>query len=1192
MLKANKLSFVVCICALFCQINLPAKEPQAPPVFKGKEFDNVEAILANMMPRSPFLAIAFSPDGKFLAAASDDSVYLWDVQSGAYSRLKGNNVIVAVAFSPDGKLLAAGSDHAVYLWDMKTNREIKRLQGHSKSVRAVAFSPDGKLLASGAGDADIRLWEVRSGREIKRLQGHSDGVNSLAFSPDGKLLASGSSDAEIRLWDAASGSTIKRLAGDSELINSVAFSPDGKILASGAKDGIIRLWEMPAGREIRRLKKHSLDVNSVAFSPDGKFLISGSWDKSIRLWDVQSGREIKRLDKHSDNVAAVAFSPDKETFASASWDYTVRLWGVSSNKQLPILKGFSSPVNAVSVSPDGKLLASVSEYGGVDLWSMSSGRQINQLAEDSDNIKSIAFSIDSKLLAIGSGELVSLWEVSPPRKYRRLEEHFGEVTAVAFSSDGQTLASGSRDNSIRLWNIQSGEKIHRLTGHSDHVYAIAFSPDGLTLVSGSDDRSVRLWDVQSGKETKRLEGHSYFISAVAFSPDGKMLASGSWDKTIRLWDLSKNQEIIHLKGPAYISAIAFSPDGSILASGSWDNSVRLWDVQSGREIDQLKNHSDYITAVTFSPDGKTLVSGSKDASLRLWDVKTGKLRRGLMGGARGTWLNCDFFADKCSYVKGGTSFPITPSVSFEIWIVVILLCFLTGSVYYLLVYRHPLVQTLSADHGQLLNLPLEQLPKARWLLRWTHRLGTVLSGADSHSKWLGKAIAFTAKSNYERYHWLAKRLGAVEQRTEDTDLFILHLSESFPVNLDRCLVYFPAPGLHRAEIAMRLGRDEMSAQVIVIVSLNPEQQAALRAYAENPANLWVVPNNRELSALLLSPEPAQIFVRLLAAQLAVTRLSPYQTGGGVTRDAAFFGRHEILAWIINREPANYLLIGGRQLGKTSLLKQIERSYRDHPGVDCELLILSEGDSARRINAAIDHLLSTGKRGLLLIDEADRFIRREIAGNYPMLSRLRGLSEEGRCHFILAGFWDLYESVVRDYHSPIKNFGESIIVGALEAQACRQLATKPMALMNIGYASGDLVEQILSLSGQRANLIAIVCNEMLENAARDQRILREEDVIRALQSRAVRDALEGWRALSDDENAARLDVIIVEATVEKEKFDLSAVKEILKEHEYTEAQWMQSLARLELAFIIRREKEQYAWCVPLFRKLFKEGISAG
>jgi len=78
--------------------------------------------------------------------------------------------------------------------------------------------------------------------------------------------------------------------------------------------------------------------------------------------------------------------------------------------------------------------------------------------------------------------------------------------------------------------------------------------------------------------------------------------------------------------------------------------------------------------------------------------------------------------------------------------------------------------------------------------------------------------------------------------------------------------------------------------------------------------------------------------------------------------------------------------------------------------------------------------------------------------------MRSLSDEGRCHFILAGFWSLYRSASFDYQSPLKNFAETVQVGALEPDACRELA---MAL-GLGYESDTIVDRILERTGARAS----------------------------------------------------------------------------------------------------------------------------
>lgn len=111
----------------------------------------------------------------------------------------------------------------------------------------------------------------------------------------------------------------------------------------------------------------------------------------------------------------------------------------------------------------------------------------------------------------------------------------------------------------------------------------------------------------------------------------------------------------------------------------------------------------------------------------------------------------------------------------------------------------------------------------------------------------------------------------------------------------------------------------------------------------------------------------------------------------------------------------------------------------------------------------------GRRRLLLVDEADALVRVGRERGYPLFSRFRALAEEDRCHAILAGFWDLYAAAALDYQAPIKNFGEVLPLGALEEEACRQLATRPMETLGLSWADPAALERLIRGTGGRANL---------------------------------------------------------------------------------------------------------------------------
>lgn len=115
-------------------------------------------------------ATALAPIGQVLAAAVPGSstdrapgtVKLWDAASGKeVATLDQNNGLArSLAFSPDGRLLAATSGDTIELWDVNRREIATTLLGHTGSMDLVAFSPDGTLLASASDDGTVRLWRL------------------------------------------------------------------------------------------------------------------------------------------------------------------------------------------------------------------------------------------------------------------------------------------------------------------------------------------------------------------------------------------------------------------------------------------------------------------------------------------------------------------------------------------------------------------------------------------------------------------------------------------------------------------------------------------------------------------------------------------------------------------------------------------------------------------------------------------------------------------------------------------------------------------------------------------------------------------------------------------------------------------------------------------------------------------------
>jgi len=225
--------------------------------------------------RMAVVALAMSSDGKTMAVAGREvrekeeqdevieHLQLWDLTTQrVLKQLEGHeHAVFALAFSPDGKWLASCSeDQSARVWDTSNGAQAAVLaskkQDHLGALGDVAFSPDGKFLAV-LGQGPVRIWEVPSWRRVVTLENSGHGwPHRLAFSPDSRLLATsgGYSHLEflhgglVQLWEVDGwrrrGNLWRRR---NALIWGLAFSPDSTLLGTGGSidDGTVGLSRVP-----------------------------------------------------------------------------------------------------------------------------------------------------------------------------------------------------------------------------------------------------------------------------------------------------------------------------------------------------------------------------------------------------------------------------------------------------------------------------------------------------------------------------------------------------------------------------------------------------------------------------------------------------------------------------------------------------------------------------------------------------------------------------------------------------------------------------------------------------------------------------------------------------------------------------------------------------------------------------------
>ncbi|MBI5293069.1 MAG: PD40 domain-containing protein [Chloroflexi bacterium] len=187
--------------------------------------------------------IVFSADGEFWAIALDKNVMILNRQGEPVEKVSSNDWITNIAFSPDGKYLAATDGKGVLtVWDVGTWKVVNKITGVEDYTYSMEFSPDSSKVAIAYSSGKVILVEISTGEIVLTLTGHGAAYD-MAFTPDGKILITAPGDHTVRFWDAAGGEEIYWLALPGS-VTQMKFSTDGKLYLA-TYEGVIRVFGIP-----------------------------------------------------------------------------------------------------------------------------------------------------------------------------------------------------------------------------------------------------------------------------------------------------------------------------------------------------------------------------------------------------------------------------------------------------------------------------------------------------------------------------------------------------------------------------------------------------------------------------------------------------------------------------------------------------------------------------------------------------------------------------------------------------------------------------------------------------------------------------------------------------------------------------------------------------------------------------------
>jgi WD40 repeat protein len=621
--------------------------------------------------------VAYSPNGRWLAAASATGIYLHNgADLNETSRWIQTNVPVdKVAFSPDGTLIAAILPRTgVHIWQVENGELVTDIP---ETAEGFSFSPDGQSLALIMPSylQQVQIWSLIDNEVIAEFNGST----ALAFSPDGTsyaLATDSDRSTYIEIYQLPDHELMKRLEVDSdgyaEGVVSLEFADNNQLLILGigfygqkGDTGLIEVRESSDGKLLYTIESlpasprtpYVCDSNfvdydapsppspvSIKVSPDGqhfavKYKEGDTYGASVIVYRLLNGQ---LQHKFTEGTNSLSYSPDGNSIVTGSADGNIYTWQTDTFELNEITTVYNSAISEIGYSPGGIVLATESKYG-VELRDATDGKLLRKFPA----AQRISFSPDGKLLAMGfpDGRIEVLNLIEEVLAYQ-ITDYTSPVQELTFTPDSQHLIVMTQNCTKSIYQASDGSFLHSLEDFIADVEpvgetrlpvgSIAVSDDGSKLVgSFTAGPQFGFWQIDTGKlisvlPEEEIAGIWNFISV----PNKELFAGlgGTYSTTdFSFWDMTDASFMFEWSGPDrsnfYYVRLAATPDGRLLFAPTNQGTVDIWEFDSQGVlhtllIDTFVYRVDffYSPSIAGSPDGRYLAAGTSDGLIYLWGV--------------------------------------------------------------------------------------------------------------------------------------------------------------------------------------------------------------------------------------------------------------------------------------------------------------------------------------------------------------------------------------------------------------------------------------------------------------------------------------------------------------------------------------------------------------------------------------------
>ncbi len=442
-------------------------------------------------------SVALSNDDKTIAFSDAQNRFIIYNKETKKQFIAGQHegLIYTIQFSPDGNFIATASeDQTVNIWSKRGAliHTFKGFEGHQTKIK---FFKNNQYLLTASG-SELKLWPFKKQNTIT-LEGHEDKVNNANFSFDKELIVSSSDDNSIKFWN-LKGENIKNKPTKFPVKKTAFITGHPKTKLSWRYQDLlytvginnVLIWDCKNIDSLKIVKTYTHEegeISGVDFNGDATFLLSADTKGHIFDWgnfDRNSG--IREEENHP-----LAKITEPNPFQVIGIKYFVEKDAKGKDKY-----NIAFTFNAKSFS-DVYIVPKTKKDTIENLYTLIQRSDVRKLSGHKENVNSIHFSTDgSKIVTTSDDNTVIVWDSKNQKALSVLRGHKDNVIDADFSEDGKYLVTCSADKTIKVWDVSDPNgDYYELFGYQEHtqkVNSVEFSKDNKYILSASDDHTIKL----------------------------------------------------------------------------------------------------------------------------------------------------------------------------------------------------------------------------------------------------------------------------------------------------------------------------------------------------------------------------------------------------------------------------------------------------------------------------------------------------------------------------------------------------------------------------------------------------------------------------------------------------------------------------------------------------------------------------